>query len=78
MSNLAVLLSLCASTARADAPGNIYVNEPHDGTLRDAGFPDVQASSSTRRLLADDLCRRQESQACKGADNATAPAFTIF
>ena len=26
MSNLAVLLSLCASTARADAPGNIYVS----------------------------------------------------
>ena len=26
MSNLAELLSLCASTARADAPGNIYVS----------------------------------------------------
>ena len=26
MSNLAVLLPLCASTARADAPGNIYVS----------------------------------------------------
>ena len=48
MSNLAVLLSLCASTARADAPGNIYVsalqksggtafgdvNEPHEGGKR--------------------------------------------
>ena len=43
MSNLAVLLSLCASTARADAPGNIYVSalqsarpqaEPVAGTWR--------------------------------------------
>ena len=41
MSNLAVLLSLCASTARADAPGNIYVSalQKSGGTAFGASRP---------------------------------------
>ena len=49
MSNLAVLLSLCASTARADAPGNIYVSA-------------LQKSGGTAFGACDSFARRYQTQ----------------
>ena len=48
MSNLAVLLSLYASTARADAPGNIYVSalQKSGGTAFGASLSSTSSRSA--------------------------------
>ena len=48
MSTLAVLLSLCASTARADAPGNIYVS-----ALQKSGGTAFGASAASLAYTGD-------------------------